>query len=362
MDERNIAFSRLFQSVREGVYMGTLGANSTSTLAANPHLKAIFGYPHDAAEGVIQPFETARFVDPQARQTFIELLDRDGGVMDHLIRVRRVDGAPIWIEVSATASHRPLHPNQTQLAVLHVEALIRDVSDRKKREDQIRDGRYQMLQAEKMAALGQTISGVAHELNNPLATILSWSERLAERNVDDKTKQGLEVILGEAERAARIVRNLLTFARKRQTTRAMIDLNQVVRETLALRAHEQEVTNIEVIEALATGLPEVFVDGHQIKHLLLNLIVNAEQACLAANGRGTIVVRTIHDADRGSALLEVNDDGPGIPEDRQGKVFDPFFTTKEVGQGTGLGLTVAYAIAREHGGRIWLESRNGHGA
>ncbi|MGH9220265.1 MAG: hybrid sensor histidine kinase/response regulator, partial [Vicinamibacterales bacterium] len=184
------------------------------------------------------------------------------------------------------------------------------------------------------------------------------SERLAERNVDDKTKQGLDVILGEAERAARIVRNLLTFARKRQTTRAMIDLNQVVRETLALRAHEQEVTNIEVVEALATGLPEVFVDGHQIKQVLLNLIINAEQACLAANGRGTIVVRTIHDADRGSAVLEVNDDGPGIPEDRQGKVFDPFFTTKEVGQGTGLGLTVAYAIAREHGGRIWLESRS----
>ena len=336
--------------------MGTLGANSTSTLAANPHLKAIFGYPQDAAEGVIQPFETARFVDPQARQSFIELLDRDGGVMDHLIRVRRVDGAPIWIEVSATASHRPLHPNQTQLAVLHIEALIRDVSDRKKREDQIRDGRYQMLQAEKMAALGQTISGVAHELNNPLATILSWAERLSERDVDEKTKQGLEVILGESERAARIVRNLLTFARKRQTTRAMVDMNQTVRETLALRAYEQKVSNIHIVEALATGLPDVFADSHQIKQVLLNLLINAEQACLGASGKGTIVVRTSHDTDRGSLVLEVSDDGPGIPEERVNKVFDPFFTTKEVGQGTGLGLTVAYAIVQEHGGRIWVES------
>jgi two-component system cell cycle sensor histidine kinase/response regulator CckA len=357
MDERAIAFARLFQSVREGIYVGTLGANSTSTLAANPHVKAIFGYPHDAAETIVQPFEPSRFVDPQARQTLIELLDRDGGVMDHLIRIRRVDGAPIWIEVSASASHRPHHPDQKQLAVLHIEALIRDVSARKKVDDQNRDGRYQMQQAEKMAALGQTISGVAHELNNPLATILSWAERLAERSVDEKTRQGLEVILAESERAARIVRNLLTFARKRQTTRAMVELNQVVRETLALRAYEQKVSNIQVVEALTTGVPDVFADGHQIKQVLLNLLINAEQACLGANGRGTIVVRTSHDRDRGSAVLEVSDDGPGIPDDRVSKVFDPFFTTKEVGQGTGLGLTVAYAIVQEHGGRIWVESK-----
>ena len=359
MDERSIAFARLFQGVKEGVYIGALGANSTSTVAANPHLKEIFGYPSDTAEALVQPFEATRFVDPQARQDFIELLDRDGGVADHLIRVRRVDGAPIWVEVSATASHRPMHPNQTQLAMLHVEALIRDVSERKKREDQNRDGRYQMLQAEKMAALGQTISGVAHELNNPLATILSWAERLSERQVDDKTKQGLEVILGESERAARIVRNLLTFARKRQTTRAMVEINQVVRETLALRAYEQKVSNIQVVEALATGLPDVFADSHQIKQVLLNLLINAEQACIGANGKGTIVIRTSHDNDRGSLILEVSDDGPGIPEERVNKVFDPFFTTKEVGSGTGLGLTVAYAIVQEHGGRIWVEPGKG---
>ena len=336
----------VFQAVREGVYVGTLGAASTTTLAANPHLKTIFGYPLETAESLVQPFDLSRFVDPQARTLFIERLDREGQVTDHLLRLRRVDGGPIWVEVTASATYgsRGGSSDPPAAASLHIEALVRDVSERKKLDDQSRDGRYQLLQAEKMAALGQTISGVAHELNNPLATILSWAERLAERSVDDKTRQGLEVILAESERAARIVRNLLTFARKRQTTRAMVDLNQVVRETLALRAYEQKVSNVQVVEALSSGLPEVFADGHQIKQVLLNLVINAEQACIGANGRGTIVVRTSHDADRGSAVLEVNDDGPGIAEDKHGRVFDPFFTTKEVGQGTGLGLTVAYAI------------------
>jgi two-component system NtrC family sensor kinase len=175
-------------------------------------------------------------------------------------------------------------------------------------------------------------------------------------------RRGLETILSESERAARIVRNLLTFARKRQTTRAMVDVNQVVRETLALRAYEQRVSNIGVIDALAAGLPQVFADGHQIQQVLLNLIINAEQAMLSAKGHGTIVVRTWHDADQEAVILEINDDGPGIPDDLQPKIFDPFFTTKEVGQGTGLGLTVAYAIVQEHGGRIRLESRKGGGA
>src|SRR5437588_7444261 len=142
----------------------------------------------------------------------------------------------------------------------------------------------------------------------------------------------------------------------------MVDVNQVVRETLALRAYEQRVTNVQVIDALAAGLPQVFADGHQIQQVLLNLVINAEQAMLSANGRGVLVVRTWHDPDRESVILEINDDGPGVPDEVQPKIFDPFFTTKEVGKGTGLGLTVAYAIVQEHGGRIRHESAPASGA
>jgi signal transduction histidine kinase/CheY-like chemotaxis protein len=348
-------FARLFEAVHEGVYIGSVGAGRTATLSANPYLKLIFGFAADAPAEDVLPFDVERFVDPQARDQFLERLQRDGAVTDYLLRLRRADRSLAWIEVTAHAE--PEHG-----AALRIEALMRDVSERKRLEDQARDLYHQLLQAEKLAALGQTISGVAHELNNPLATILTWAERLSQRSVDEQTRRGLDTILAESERAAKIVRNLLTFARKRHTTRAMVDLNHVVRETLALRRYEQRLSNISILEALASGLPQVFADPHQIQQVLLNLIINAEQAMLGANGRGTLVIRTWHDLHRDAVVLEVHDDGPGVPEEVQPRIFDPFFTTKEVGKGTGLGLTVAYAIVQEHGGRIAVKSEPGRGA
>ena len=351
-DQRAEAFSRLFEAVHEGVFIGVLSRRGQggATLAVNPHLTLMFGFPADTPEHAIEPFAPERFADPAARAAFLTRLAQEGAVTDYLLRLRRTDGSPLWVEVTARAERAP------DDALVHVEALVRDVSERKKLDDQSRDLYQQLLQAEKMAALGQTISGVAHELNNPLATILSWAERLTERPLDDNSRQGVDVILGEAERAARIVRNLLTFARKRQSTRAMVDVNRVVDDTLALRSYEQRLTNIEVVTALAAGLPQVLADAHQIKQVLLNLIINAEQAMLSSNGRGSLVVRTWHDADRETVVLEVSDDGPGVAPEMKHKIFDPFFTTKEVGKGTGLGLTVAYAIIQEHGGRIRVES------
>ena len=346
--------NRLFEQVPEGIFLGRLDAAGSSTTAANPYLKLMFGLAADTPDDEARPFDPERFVDTQARDVFLDRLARDGTVRDYLLRMRRVDGSPFWIEVTGIADAAD--------GGLSFEALVRDVSERKNLDDQARDVYHQLLQAEKLASLGQTISGVAHELNNPLAAILTWAERLSGNPSPDTTAKGVEAILAQAERAARIVRNLLTFARKRHTTRAMVDLNHVVRETLALRSYEQRVSNVVIIEALAAGLPQVFADPHQVQQVLLNLVINAEQAMLSTNGRGTLIVRTWHEPDRDAVVLEVNDDGPGVPEDVQPKIFDPFFTTKEVGKGTGLGLTVAYAIVQEHGGRLRLESSPGRGA
>lgn len=348
------ALTRLFEAVREGIYVGTLDPDGCGqTVAANPYLKLMFGYAPETDELAVQPFHEDRFVDPRARRVFVEQLTRDGAVTDYLLRLRRADDTPIWVEVTAHLDRG--EPRR-------IDALLRDVSERRKLEDQGRDVYHQLLQAEKLAALGQTVSGVAHELNNPLATILTWSERLAGRPLDPVTKRGIETILSESERAAKIVRNLLTFSRKRHTTRSMVDVNQVVRETLSLRAYDQRMSNIATIDGLATGLPPVFADLHHLKQVLLNLIINAEQAMLSASGRGTLIVRSWHDAANDAVVLEINDDGPGVPDEMRSKIFDPFFTTKSVGKGTGLGLTVAHALVQDHGGQIRVASTPGHGA
>jgi PAS domain S-box-containing protein len=350
------AFARLFEGLREGIYIGLVQLDGSATLAANPHLRLIFGWSEDVPDRDVKPLDPDRFVDDQARAEFLHQLARDGVAHDYLLRLRRVDGSAMWVEVTGRAE--PVSASST----LRIEAIMRDVTDRKKLQDQGRELYLQLSQAEKLAALGQTISGVAHELNNPLATILACAERLAGRRHDDSTRRDLDAIHNAAERAARIVRNLQTFARKRHTTRATVDLNQVVRETMALRAFEQKAANVVIIDALASGLPPVFADPHQIQQIVLNLLINAEQAMLDAHGRGTLVLRSWHEPERDAVVLEVSDDGPGVPEETQSKIFDPFFTTKSVGKGTGLGLTVAYAIAQEHGGRITVASVPGRGA
>ena len=245
----------LFETLQEGVYVGRIAADGTTTLAANPQLRLIFGWAADVPVGDIRPLDSDRFVDEQARTEFLQNLARDGQVRGYVLRLRRADGSAIWTEVTARAEpitaptpRKPARrktsttrkappPPKTESSGLHVEAIMRDVTERRKLQDQSRDLYHQLSQAEKLAALGQTMSGVAHELNNPLATILACAERLSGRRLDELTRRDLDAIHNAAERAARIVRNLQTFARKRHTTRTTVDLNQVVRETLALRAY-----------------------------------------------------------------------------------------------------------------------------
>jgi len=343
--------------MHEGVFVGTIGSHGDegTTVLANPALKQLLGYPADAPDAQIVPFAADRFADPQARTTFLDQLASEATLSNHPVRMLRLDASVRLVEITARAE-----ADQAS-GVVMVEALFHDVTEPRRLKDRSRDLYQQLVQAEKLAVLGHTISQVAHELNNPLATILNWAERLAELQLDATSKRGIDAILSATERATRIVRNLLTFARPRPTTRSMIDLNHVVRETLELRADEQAASQIMVVTALAAGLPPIFADAHRIQQVLLNLMNNAEHAMVTSHGRGSMVVRTWHEAAHNSVSFEVSDDGPGLAPEIKNRIFDAFFTTKAPGEGTGLGLAVTYNIVKDHGGRIRVESEAGQG-
>jgi len=222
-----------------------------------------------------------------------------------------------------------------------------------------------MLQTEKMAALGQLVSGIAHELNNPLTSIQGYAQLLLSRRTAAEREADAKRISQEAERAGRIVKNLLLFSRETKAERRAVHLNDVIERTLSLRAYELKLQNIEVNLSLDPGLPQALADAAQLQQAVLNLIVNAEQAISMGRAdetvAGHILIRTRRLAgDR--IQLEVSDDGPGIPPEIVSRIFDPFFTTKPPGIGTGLGLSIVYGIVQEHGGEVTADNLKGRGA
>ncbi len=221
----------------------------------------------------------------------------------------------------------------------------------------------QLIQSEKLSAIGELISGIAHELNNPLTGVMGYSQLLQLRkDLDERAKDNLIKINSLALRCQRIVQNLLSFARKQKPERTLCDINEVLERTVELRNYELRVNNIQIVRELDRKLPRTIADAHQLQQVFLNVITNAEQAMLESHGRGTLTIRTRAETKSQTITVEIGDDGPGIPENHLTRIFDPFFTTKEVGKGTGLGLSLSYGIIKEHGGNIYARSKLGEGS
>jgi len=231
--------------------------------------------------------------------------------------------------------------------------VIRDITERKKMEEQL-------IVTDRLASIGELASGVAHELNNPLTGIIGFSELLLNKDVPDDVREDLKIINREAQRTSQVVRNLLTFARKHDTTKKPVDINKAIKSVLDLRAYEQKVHNIEVVTNFDPSLPETTADIFGLQQVFLNIIINAEYFMVQALGKGRLTITTEREGDIIRASFA--DDGPGITEENMRHLFDPFFTTKEVGKGTGLGLSICHGIVTEHGGHIYAESRLNKGA
>lgn len=256
--------------------------------------------------------------------------------------------------VELRAGDRPLLLSTIPLAERGSAVLVfEDQTDKRRLQDQL-------IQSEKMSAIGQLIAGVAHDLNNPLASVIGFSDFLAEASeVPAALLEPLQVIRQEAERAATIVKNLLSFARTQEGVRELQPIKPILESTLALLRNQLMAHKVEATLETEPDLPELEVSANQIKQVFVNLINNAAQAIASDKRSGRIWISAKRWLD--GVSVSVADNGPGIPDEIAQHVFEPFFTTKREGEGTGLGLSICQGIVKEHGGRMTLDTRSGAG-
>jgi two-component system NtrC family sensor kinase len=229
-------------------------------------------------------------------------------------------------------------------------------------EVQIQERTHQLLEAGKLATMGNLLAGVAHELNSPLSVILGQVGLFSQTGVDPKARARVKDIGEAAERCVRIVRSFLTMARRHPPERGHVSLNDLLREAVELLSFELRIASIEIVYDLERDLPLVWADGHQLRQVIVNLVTNARQAVQDSAPPRQLRLATRYDERRSSVGIEVADSGPGIPAEVRARVFEPFFTTKPDGEGTGLGLALVRGIVEGHGGSIEIESAPGEGA
>ncbi len=224
----------------------------------------------------------------------------------------------------------------------------------------LKNTQAQLIQSEKLSGIGEFVAGVAHELNNPLTSVMGFSELLKTADTNPKHKRYLEMIHKSALRCQKIVQSLLSFARRHQPERKLSSINELVEGAIEILQYQMRTSNIEVTARLDPGLPKAMVDPHQVQQVFLNIINNGRQAIEAYQPKGWVRIFSETSADKIRIIFQ--DSGPGISEENLSRVFDPFFTTKDVGKGTGLGLSLCYGIIKEHGGTISVRSKPGQGA
>jgi PAS domain S-box-containing protein len=262
------------------------------------------------------------------------------------------DGRPIPISLYASL----IYEEGREVASI---GFFHDLRERLRMKGELEHAQIQLMQAEKMASLGKLAAGVAHQLNNPLGSITLFARLMTEEyQLPDAAKADLERILADAQRCRDTVKELLEFARQTRQQIQPQDLNQALARTLFLLQNQTLFHNVRIVRDFDAGLPPVRSDVQQLNHLFMNLILNAAQAMA---GHGQLTIRTVFDAASDTAIIEIGDTGPGIAPEVLPHIFEPFFTTKEEGQGTGLGLSMAYSIVENHSGRIEVDSHLAHG-
>jgi signal transduction histidine kinase len=292
-----------------------------------------------------QGLETLRKVYAQVSEMPIVVLT---GLNDEMIGVQAInEGAQDYLIKGQV---------DTQL----LRRTIRYAIERKQAEEKERRLQLQISLSNRLASLGLMVEGIAHEINNPLASVIGFAQMLAYEDIPENFREDVKTIEENARRVADIMTNLLAFARQQKLERTYVDVNDIIRATLEMRAYPLEGSSIAVTTQLDPVLPSTMADATLLQQAFLNLVINAETEMKLAHGKGNLLIttellnETIH--------VSFSDDGPGIAQANLTHVFDPFFSTRGVGQGRGLGLSVCYGIITDHNGRIDVKSQPGRGA
>ncbi len=262
-------------------------------------------------------------------------------------RLKRKDGDFVDVETKASVIDRDGKPYAIQ-------GIGRDITERKKLMDSL-------IVTDRLAALGNMAGGFAHELNNPLTSVIGYAQLLLDRkDLPEDVRQDLTGIYEEAQRASEVIKDFMTFALKQPQPKQLFDINDLINDVLKLRKYAQRNNNIIVKTNFDPDLPLVTVGPIRMRQVFMDIITNAEYFMFEAHEKGTLTITTERAGEFAKASF--SDDGPGIPPENLGQIFNPFFTTKEVGQGIGLGLSICHGIVTEHGGKIYAENEPGKGA
>ena len=349
-------YRSLFQRAAHGIFRTTPDG---AFVDVNPALVRMLGYESEA-ELLALNMSTAVYRDAAEQASVVARLAA-GDLREWAeVRWRMKDGTPISVRIAMHA----VYTNEGALE--SYEGIAEDITERRRRDELLR-------RSERMASLGTTLAGVAHELNNPLAAIGGFAQlMLRDGNASEEDRAALQTIHHESNRAAKIVRDLLTFARREEgEQRERVDLNDVIEYLMATQRYAMETRGIDRVVTLQPDLPHVFAERTQIEQVALNLLVNARQALEAMidapaqigpgprERKPRISVRTWSDGRR--IMLEIADNGPGIPPELRSRIWDPFFTTKPEGEGTGLGLPMVHGIVTSYDGTIELDTEVGVG-
>ncbi len=324
-------FRGVFETSRDFMYIAALDG---TILDYNRSAREFFGYTE---EEIAQLNLKDIYAYPEEREQFVQKVIRDGFVENYEIKLKKKDGSLIDTLVTVVPK------KDAQGEVIGLQGSVKDVT-------QMRRLERRLVQTEKLTSLGTMVSGIAHELNNPLTAIMGNAEMLTTfTELPEEVVRRLETIAKESLRTSKIIKGLLSFAREHKPERRLISVNESIMESYKLREYNLKVSDIRVELLLSRELSPTYGDPYQLQQVFVNIINNATDA-LAERKGATLTIRSRQQ--RGWLVVEFEDNGHGIEPENLKRIFDPFFTTKEVGKGTGLGLSMAYGIVNEHGGTI----------